>query len=279
MIIDGETNFVYLADCLPVTYPNFAKDLLEKFSENGIQYDFLPETKDVWAVDYMPIQVSEQKFVSFLYRPDYLVSTKKWAKSISDVDLICEKIGVKTVKSDINLDGGNISKWKNKVLMTTKVFLENSDKTELQLIEELKNLLEIEELVFVPIEKGDWLGHADGMARFLNSDTVLINDYESGKPENHFDFLASLHNAKLNWKTIPFNSYSNQDPDDAAGLYLNYLELENHVFLPIFDQKSDELAISRIRELFPLKKIVPIVGIEPAKDTGVINCLTWNIKK
>lgn len=279
MIIDGQTNFVYLADSLPGTYPTFEKDLVKKFSENDIQFDFLPDTKDAWAVDYMPIQVSEKKFIRFTYRPDYLISAKKWARTISDTDAICEKIGIKTIKSDINLDGGNVSRWKDKVLMTTKVFLENKAKSELQLIEELKNLLEINQIIFVPQEKDDWLGHADGMARFLDTDSVLINDYKHDNPGNYINFLAALHNAKLSWKTMPFTSYSNKDPDDAAGLYLNYLELEHHIFLPIFNQKSDDLAIKRIKELFPSKRTIPILGSEPAKDTGVINCLTWNIKK
>jgi len=279
MIIDGQTNFVYLADSLSLTYPKFTEDLISKLKLEKIDYAILTETKGVWAVDFMPIQVSEHKFVQFLYRPDYLISTQKWSKTISDVDAICQKIGIKTIKSSINLDGGNISKWKNKVLMTTKVFLENRGKPELQLIEELKNLLEIDEIIFVPMEKDDWLGHADGMARFLETDTVLINDYSDDNPKNYIDFLAALHNAKLRWKTIPFTSHLNNDPNDAAGLYLNYMELESHIFLPIFNQDSDQLVINIVNELFPLKKIIPILGIEPAKHTGVINCLTWNIKK
>ncbi|WP_092733610.1 agmatine deiminase family protein [Algoriphagus alkaliphilus] len=86
-------------------------------------------------------------------------------------------------------------------------------------------------------------------------------------------------NAKLNWKTIPFTSLSNLSPDDACGLYLNYLELENHLFLPIFDQIKDQQAIAVIEDLFPTKKIIPILGTEPSKDTGIINCLSWNIIK
>ncbi len=279
MITDSQTNFVYLADSLYKTYPKFANDLFLKLKENEIMFDFLPGTKDVWAVDYMPIQVSEHKFVRFSYRPDYLTSTKKWAKTISDVDSICQTIGINTVKSEIILDGGNISKWENKILMTTKVFFENKGIPELQLIEELKNILEINEIIFVPVEKDDWLGHADGMARFLDSETVLINEFDRSDLNNYIDILTALNNAKLNWKTIPFTSLSNVNPNDASGLYLNYLELENHLVLPIFEQKEDQQAIAVIEKLFPTKKIIPIFGNEPAKDTGIINCLTWNIRK
>ena len=111
MLTDVQTNYVYLSDKLQSAYPDFANNLITAFINNNIKFDFLPGTKDVWAVDYMPIQVSENKFVRFTYRPDYLVSTKKWSKTISDVDRICENIGIKTIKSEIVLDGGNISRW------------------------------------------------------------------------------------------------------------------------------------------------------------------------
>jgi len=279
MIIDGQTNFVYLADTLPQTYPDFFRHFEKALIDSNIEFALLPKTKDVWAVDYMPIQVSENKFVRFTYTPDYLISSKKKSRTISDVDSICDAIGIQTIPSDIILDGGNISRWHNRALMTTKVFIENNDIPELELIEQLKNLLEINELFFVPVENGDWLGHVDGMARFIDEDTVLINDFSQEARKDYIDFLASLHNSKLKWVTFPFNPYDNEDFDDAAGLYLNYLELENHLILPIFGKESDEKAIERSKEIFPGKQLITLHSNEPAKHTGIINCLTWNIKK
>ena len=279
MIKDSQTNFVYLSDKLAGTYPNFARELISLFKIHEIDFGFLPNTKDTWAVDFMPIQVSLQKFVRFTYKPDYLASTKKWSKTISNVDEICENIGIKTIKSDIILDGGNISKWDDKVLMTNKVFIENSNIPELELIERVKDLLETDEIFFVPVEKGDWLGHVDGMARFVNQSTVLINDTRREKIEDYIDFLMALRNAGLNWIEFPFNIYENESVDDAAGLYLNYLELEKLVVLPVFDFDSDDLAIEAANKIFKGRKIITIKSNEPAKDTGIINCLTWNIRK
>lgn len=279
MIKDSQTNFVYLSDKLAGTYPNFARELISLFKIHEIDFGFLPNTKDTWAVDFMPIQVSLQKFVRFTYKPDYLVSTKKWSKTISNVDEICENIGIKTIKSDIILDGGNISKWDDKVLMTNKVFIENSNIPELELIERFKDLLETDEIFFVPVEKGDWLGHVDGMARFVNQSTVLINDTRREKIEDYIDFLMALRNAGLNWIEFPFNIYENESVDDAAGLYLNYLEMEKLVVLPVFDFDSDDLAIEAANKIFKGRKIITIKSNEPAKDTGIINCLTWNIRK
>lgn len=279
MITDDHTNFVYLADTLSKKYPEFSKRLISKLDAHGIDYRILPKTKDVWAVDYMPIQVSENKFIRFTYTPDYLMKYKKDRKTISDVDTICEAIGIQTIRSNIVLDGGNISKWNDKILMTTKIFTENKNVPELELIEQLKNLLEVNEVLFVPIEKGDWLGHVDGMARFISNDTVLINDFSKEEQKDYIDFLAALHNSGLKWTTFPFDPYDNEDFDDAAGLYLNYLELENHLVLPIFGKGTDKIAIEKSKEIFPVKEIVTVNSNEPAKHNGIINCLTWNIKK
>lgn len=279
MIKDSQTNYVYIADSLTKKYPNFSNEFIAKLVEHRIDYGILPDTKDVWAVDYMPIQVSETKFIRFSYKPDYLVSSKKWSKTISDVDCICEKIGIKTIKSDIVIDGGNISRWDDKIIMTTKVFAENKQTPELKLIQELKDLLEINEIYFVPVEKDDWLGHADGMARFISKDTVLVNDYTKEEQKNYIDFLAALHNSNLKWTPFPFDPYDNEESDDAAGLYLNYLEMDNFLVLPIFGLKTDKLAIERAKEVFAEKTIIPVRSNEPAKHNGVINCLTWNIKK
>ena len=279
MIRDNQTNFLYLADTLTKKYPLFSKELTTKLKEHNIELGILPGTKDAWAVDYMPIQVSKTKFVRFSYKPDYLVSSKKWSKTISDVDAICDKIGIQTIKSDLIIDGGNISKWDDKILMTTKVFIENKQIPELNLIQEIKDLLEINEIYFVPVEKDDWLGHIDGMARFISCDKVLINEFSKEELKNYVDFHAALHNSGLKWTTFPFNPYENEEMDDATGLYLNYLEMENIIVLPIFNIETDKIAIKRAFEIFPDKTIIPVFSNDPAKDNGIINCLTWNIMK
>lgn len=85
MMTDSQTNF----------YQRFDKVL----ANNNIEFVLLPQTKDVWAVDYMPIQSELDKFVRFVYNPSYL-QTKKLFRTISDVDLICNEIGVNTFKTD-----------------------------------------------------------------------------------------------------------------------------------------------------------------------------------
>lgn len=80
MITDKQTNFLYLADTLPKKYSNFYLRFEKVLTDCKIEFALLPKTKDVWAVDYMPIQTELKKFVRFIYNPSYL-QTKKAFKN------------------------------------------------------------------------------------------------------------------------------------------------------------------------------------------------------
>jgi len=55
MITDRQTNFLYLADTLPKKYSDFYKQFESVLKDCNIPFDFLPQAKGVWSVDYMPI--------------------------------------------------------------------------------------------------------------------------------------------------------------------------------------------------------------------------------
>ena len=283
MITDNETNFLYLADCLKKNkYSAFLKRL-QNVLDNRIEYDFLPHTKDIWAVDYMPIQIDAENFVQFNYNPDYLKPKRFW-KSISDVPKILNELPnghkIQVEKSEIKIDGGNVVRTKDKVIMCDKVFQENPKFTEKTLIKKLEILFKVDKIIFVPWQKEvDVIGHADGMVRFLDDRTVLINDYDYYEelPEFVSSFKASLHNAGLVWEEMPYNPYDNKSEIDATGIYINYLQMENVVIVPTFKQEEDDEAIKFFESKFP--NVLSIDSKEISIEGGILNCITWNIKK
>lgn len=279
MINDNQTNYVYLAETLSMQFASFYKRLTFAFIKNDIPFGLIPNTKDVWAVDYMPIQINKQHFVQFKYSPDYLLENNKTRKLISDVDAIMDAMKIDVSKSDIILDGGNLVKGPNKAIMTTKVFMENKTLNESALIEELMNTLQIEQLIFIPIDDGDWLGHADGMVRFIDEKTVFVNDTTNLQTEDYIDIHMALHNAGLNIVPFPYNDKNQVNLNDANGLYINFLELAYHILLPIYQLDTDKQAIQFLETNFPNKTIIPILANDIAKESGVINCCTWNILK
>jgi len=116
------------------------------------------------------------------------------------------------------------------------------------------------------------------MIRFLNDQTLLINE---PNPLENPSFLASLRNAikktGLEYVQIPYNPYNNIHKDHAQGCYMNFLQLDGTVLVPIFRMKEDDLAIRKFEELYPSSAIIPILSNEVAHEGGILNCISWNI--
>ena len=278
MIPDSKTNFLYLADSLPKKYPNFYPRFEKVLHDCNLNYQLLPGTKDVWAVDYMPIQIEQNRFVRFTYNPTYLQS-KKDQKTISDVDPICEQIGIETIKSSIVLDGGNVTRTTDKVIMTDRVFAENPGFERKQLIRELHEYFQVDKLFLIPEQPNDFTGHSDGMVRFIDNQTILINNYKDEKPAFKRAFEIAIHNTGLGTIEIPYNPYGNGNYTQANGDYINYLQMENTVILPVFGIKEDAEVVKQFEELFKGQTVATIDGTEIANEGGILNCITWNIKK
>ncbi|MBS0617856.1 MAG: hypothetical protein JSR44_06680 [Spirochaetes bacterium] len=109
LITDQDTNMLFLADCLPRLQPKFFKCFEKVLDNYKIPLRFIVNTKDIWAVDFMPVQIQKNRFVRFTYNPDYL-QPKKYRKTISEIDAICATLGAVTHKSPLVIDGGNIVK-------------------------------------------------------------------------------------------------------------------------------------------------------------------------
>ena len=278
MIPDSVTNFLYLADCLPNKYPTFFTSFEKLLNECKINFELIPHTKDVWAVDYMPIQTAGNKYVQFTYNPSYL-QLKKYLPTISDVDKICATMGLPTSKTDIVLDGGNVVRSAHKAIMTDRIFGENPHYERNQLIKKLHELLQIDHLYFVPEQPGDFTGHSDGMVRFVDENTVVINDYSKEKDWFKRAFEIAIHNTGLDYITLPYSLEGNTSNTQANGDYINYLQMQNCIIAPTFNKGADESAVSKLKEIFPEQTIKTIDCGEIANHGGVLNCISWNITK
>lgn len=278
MIADKETNFVYLSNLLEEKCPKEYKQLKHWFDKLEIRNDTLPNTKDLWVVDFMPLQVRQDYFVQYKYDPDYL-KPKKEQPTKTDPAKVYNEIGIVPNKLSIVLDGGNVVKCKSKAIITTKVFRENPDYPEHNLIAEIKNQLQVNQVIIIPQEPKDFVGHADGMVRFIDEETVLINQYPNDKTYQDFGyaFRWSLRNAGLHYVELPYTSWQNEDENDATGCYINLLEVGKTIFYPVFAQHADQLALIQLRHAFKDRELIDIDCRELAKRGGVLNCATWNI--
>ena len=61
-----------LSGLLSYIYPSDTANLTAALDTHNIPYRFLPNTKDIWVRDFMPVRTGSGKLVSFRYEPSYL---------------------------------------------------------------------------------------------------------------------------------------------------------------------------------------------------------------
>lgn len=260
---------IYFSALLPVLYPTDAETLFTALAAHDVPYALLDGTRDVWVRDFMPVRTGSGKLVSFRYEPSYLKN---------DPDLrtdfrkdLAPQLGLPVTYSHVNLDGGNVvfSPSGERVLISDRIFSENPEYPPAALVRELSELLEAEVLI-IPSLKSDMTGHADGMTRFLDDRTVLCN-----RPLSSCGFeqkvKRSVRDYSLDAVDFPFVPTGRIS---AVGCYLNYLETEQAVFLPVFGIEQDAEAAASAQQIFS-KEIVPVNIREIAQQGGCLNCISW----
>jgi agmatine deiminase len=275
MITDDQTNFLYLSDKL-LARPRFYSTLIEILKTSKINFDLLPFTNDIWCRDYMPIQASMNRFIQFVYQPSYL-QNKKWIHTQTDPTLACDHIQIRPEESKLKLDGGNIIKGRTWAILTDKVFSENKHLTRKQIMTQLEEIFQVN-IIIIPKEPNEMTGHADGIVRYYNSDTVLINQYKRTVSENfEIKLKRALKVGGLHAIEIPYST-AHSNTQSADGLYINFLQLKDFILLPIFEFDEDEKTIELFEQLYPNNKIKSINSREISKLGGILNCISWNIK-
>ena len=282
MIKDKETNTIYFSEKLKERFPEISGQIVSTLDQLGAVPRFLPGTKDIWARDYMPVQVNENKFIQYTFYPDYL---KKYEDIKSDPESICADLKLNTQKSDIILDGGNVVKSDNCIIMTDKIVLENIHKyTKEQLLTKLKDLFEVDKIVFIPWDRGERYGHADGMVRFIDNETVLLQGYYKTRKELFEDEFIEylLGSLKENHLKCEFLDIDYSEKINAKYAYLNYLQTKDFILLPSLGiNKDDEALEKEIKKYFPnyTDRIRKIKMNEVVSKGGALNCISWTIKE
>lgn len=270
---------VYLSALLKTKYPDTCEKLIQILDKHHVKYGFLEGTKDIWCRDYMPIQTKSGKFIQFKYEPSYLKNDNEWDESRSDVEEVCKLNNIDAEPSDINLDGGNVLLCDDRAIISDRVFSENKDWNREKLVSELSRLLECE-IIIIPAENDDMTGHADGMVRFINRNTILGNKLADEYKYWRDGMQKVLEQYGLKYIDVPF--FLPKDPKhplSAIGVYVNYLEVNNLIILPVFGRDEDEQVISIIKSVFPDRIIETIDYNDVAKEGGLLNCTTWVITK
>lgn len=275
-ILSGKQT-VYLSGLLKTKYPETCNRLIKILEKHDVKYAFVEGTKDIWCRDYMPVQTPSGKLVQFTYDPSYLRGNKEWEDSRSDAKEVCRLNNINAQFSDINLDGGNVLICEGRAIISDRIFSENANMNREELVNELGKLLECE-IIIIPAEKDDMTGHADGMVRFVNKNTIIGNNLEAEYKYWREGMQKVIEKYNLKYINMPFFvPKDSKHPLSAVGIYVNYLEVNNLIVLPVFGREEDKQAITIIKEVFPNKAIETIDYNDVAYEGGLLNCTTWVI--
>ena len=280
---------VYLTDELKRRYPHIHCILEGMMTVAGIDHEALPETRNLWARDFMPVRTNEH-YTKFKYKmeepnpwPQLNVSPYVWHK-------FC------TVESPVVLDGGNVEQSGKVVLISEIIFKHNPGIEYRKLVASLEHTFD-REVVFLPVEPGDTLGHMDGIARFIDDKRVLVNDYLEADVDYQMYQERVAETLRINgFEVIPLpNAYhmmpgmtENQfrkrypDADDfnpGFGYYINFYKVGGLLFMPVFNIKEDNDAYKVIRSAFPDHEVIPVNCGDLSMEGGLLNCVTWEWEK
>lgn len=287
MITDFETNTIYFAkQSVTNSIATGIKDsILQHLRNEGVQIFELNHTNDIWARDFMPVQIAPNKFVKFKYSPNYL-QNRQYIETSTSLELVlknCAEMGIDVKTTDINIDGGNFVKCSDKVILTDKILRENPSYTPLQLLSNLEDLLECEVLL-IPYDPYDVYGHADGILRYMGNNELLLTEYPDAKYIKLVQAILKEHG--FTFRHLHVKSTA-QERSRYLWAYINYIQTKDFILLPALSEKcncKEDLAImEQFSKLFPsyAKKncIIQVYTLPLLRMGGGLHCCSWNILK
>ena len=261
----------------------------QAFKSTAIKYKFdliyAGSPINVWIRDYMPIATNTGR-VKFTYKTvgyeEYPQMKVKKRDTLAYTDRIC----------DLILDGGNVVEVGNCVVCTEMVYRWNKDRSKNKVLGELENQF-FKQVVVVPPEPGDTLGHSDGMLQPVAGNIAFVNRYRKmGKKYDQFKskLYKILERAGIGIIEFPYTyqkcpqpgeevfrlHYPNADDyNPGVGYYINYLRLGDLFFLPTFGFDEDWEAEETILKNIPNATVIKINCFDLAMTGGLLHCVTW----
>lgn len=304
-ITDNRTDKLYISSL--IDRENGALDawVRSELKSNIIRFsptcELLLNTMDVWARDYMPIQLTKDVFLGYTYNPDYLIND---AKCVTNWQLHNvhtqrqlvrnEHFDFRVMQMPIILDGGNMVKAivNNKpcIIMCDKILQENNVlEKDFRIWWERwwNNYFNGTEmgLVLLPWEGSDVnpIGHADGIVRYIEDGRVLMTNYADFDKRYKEDYGASckkrLEDAGFEVESLSYLDKFNYEKDKMFRLlfkhswcYINYLQVGNRILVPSLGYEPlDKEAYRQIDQAFNATKHLADIQLINVDMTTIVD--------
>ena len=211
------------------------------------------------------------------------------------------------------LEGGSIhSDGEGTLLVTEECLLSkgrNPSLTKEQIEQKLKEYLSAEKIIWLPygIYNDETNGHVDNICAFTAPAEVVLawtddeSDPQYARSMAGYRILSEVRDAKgrpLKITKLPLPSKPvtvtkeeaeqiecapgeapREEGERLAASYVNFYIANGAVVVPQFEDKNDEVALGILANLFPTRKIVPVMTRSVLVGGGNIHCITQQIPK
>lgn len=260
-------------------YPGHAK-FYEKFVAQLKQYHEVRalELPDIWVRDFLPVQnVQTGELYQPFFDPRYANYTPKFTAAIRQQ---VRGVFSHAKPCDVCIDGGNIVLTPDKeyafCLEKQRIFHKSDGAQKAHVEQELKRALGVQNILWIPQQKGDKIGHIDGYIQFLGdvfiegASSILYGDIETLLDGKSSNLVARSHP----FTTVPLLCpVAGNDWLSAKGLYVNFLETSLAVFVPQFNLLQDDENATVIQN-HTRKPLVKVDCSKIAHYGGAVHCLT-----
>ena len=129
----------------------------------------------------------------------------------------------------------------------------------------------------------DTHGHVDDIARFVDTNTVVLAFERDSADENHkrsldnrarLEHAARLVDGGLRIVELPYPRPVIMDGERLPASYANFYIANSVVIVPTFNDKNDRIALNILAECFPSREVVGIHAVDLVWGLGTLHCLT-----
>jgi len=260
------TQTIYFSDHLHRDHPTIFRCLKEALTRHHYPVQILADTKDIWIRDFMPI-VWKGQYIQYRYDPDYLRDPES-APYRTDPQNVIDTLKLNMKPKDVILDGGNVVKYGDTIIMTDKIYQENQTLPEHILTKEVFD--GVKKLIVIPRDpdKDEVYGHADGMIRFITQEHLLVN---STYPD---DFKQKLHH-RLEESGFTLTELKLKEQTSLSWGYINFLYLDGLIIQPAIDKVNDRYVKEQLQLLYPDTELILCDAKALLKKGGGFNCVSW----
>ena len=249
-------------------------------------------TDDVWCRDHGPIFVKNDQTGELAITDwEFHGWGGKFEASLDNQvpQKIAKHLGLKCFSFAFELEGGGIEVTGDGRLLTTEAVQNNPNRAEgrndAEFHHAIKEGLSIDEILWIGegLDNDDTDGHIDNLARFISPQSIIaVTEQNSSSPNFHrlqknlerLGQMKTKAGSKFDVIALPLPEPIHLAGRDLPPSHANFLIVNDGVLVPLYGQKSDDVAMGILQDCFPKHKMVGIDCRVLLIEGGALHCLS-----